>query len=392
MTLHALTGHERLREAIGRAHRTQRLPPVLLLHGPRGVGKQRLALWLASLLLCEDSEGLEPCQSCRSCRLSVKLEHPDLHWYFPVEKPPTKGSPERDDLALEEARIAELAHRRSHPLRPSYSEEVRGLHFGTVRNLRREGAKGPGLGGRRAFIIGDAELLVAQESSPEAANALLKLLEEPPTGSSFLLTSSEPGRLLPTIRSRAVSLFVPPLPRGQAVAFLLQSGAYTEEAVAKAVELAGGSIGEALGYLPTEGTPKGPLEEIRQRAFHLLRAALDPSPTMRFRHPLELGPGGGRGLHPLLHALSGWIRDLAMVAHAEEAILLNQDAAEWLRKTLRARPLDPARVARSAALVERARLQASGNVNPQLLLSGLLIALHREFQSDPSPPATPSPR
>ncbi len=74
----------------------------------------------------------------------------------------------------------------------------------TVRLLQRRAALTPVEGGRRIFIVGEADRLVPQESSPEAANALLKLLEEPPPGSLFILTTVDPGLMLPTVRSRSV--------------------------------------------------------------------------------------------------------------------------------------------------------------------------------------------
>src|SRR6185312_8445305 len=64
---------------------------------------------------------------------------------------------------------------------------------------------------RKVFVIGDAERMVPQEGSDAAANAFLKLLEEPPANTTLVLTSSEPGALLPTIRSRVVAVRVPPI-------------------------------------------------------------------------------------------------------------------------------------------------------------------------------------
>ena len=60
------------------------LPSSLLLHGPRGVGKQRLALWLGQLLLCQANDDAEmPCGRCTACRFALELGHPDLRWFFP---------------------------------------------------------------------------------------------------------------------------------------------------------------------------------------------------------------------------------------------------------------------------------------------------------------------
>ena len=89
-----------------------------------------------------------------------------------------------------------------------------GIYVYVTRLLVQLARKSPAMARRKVFVIGDAERMVPQAANPEAANALLKLLEEPPADTTFILTSSEPGALLPTIRSRVVSVRVAPLPRG----------------------------------------------------------------------------------------------------------------------------------------------------------------------------------
>jgi DNA polymerase-3 subunit delta' len=269
------------------------------------------------------------------------------------------------------------------------SSEVQGLHFGTVRNLLREASKRPALASRRLFLIADAEDLVAQESSPEAANALLKVLEEPPSDTWFILTASEPGRLLPTIRSRAAALSIPPLPRERVVEFLRRMERGTEEEIERAASLSEGSIGRALGFLP-EGEGPGPLEEVRKQAFFLLRAALDSGSGARFSQALSFSSSGARGLHELLISLEGWVRDLAALGISEEATLLNRDGRDWLLRMVRARGISPARPARALAAIEDARTRAAGNVNPQLLLLRLLTELHRELLGIPISPPYPA--
>jgi len=88
MPLPPLYGHEGTRNRLAGAIASGRLPQGLLIEGPRGVGKQRLALWLGQALLCERNRGRgqqEACGDCRPCRLVLTLSHPDLHWFVPVE-------------------------------------------------------------------------------------------------------------------------------------------------------------------------------------------------------------------------------------------------------------------------------------------------------------------
>lgn len=384
MNLHPIEGHEASRRVLAHSFLAGHLPNTLLFYGPRGVGKQSLALWMGQLLLCETPGPEGPCGECTSCTWTLRLEHPDLHWYFPIPRPPSRGSPEKDQEALSEARHEEIARVRKAPLRSAFSDEVQGLNFGTIRNLLREAAKRPAMAPRRLFIVGEAEDLVAQESSTEAANALLKVLEEPARDTWFILTSSEPGRLLPTIRSRAASLHLPPLPKDRVRDFLLRMERGSEEAVEKATSLSEGSIGRALGFLP-DGEDPGPLELVRKQAFFLLKAALEPGAEERFGQALSFSSSGARGLHELLSSLEVWVRDLAALGVSEEASIFNRDARDWLLRMVRTRGLHPVRAARGIAAIEAARTRAAGNVNPQLLLMRLLGELHREFLGTPSP-------
>lgn len=375
MTLHALKGHERVKSSVIRAFLESKLPRVLLLHGPKGIGKQRLALWIGQLLLCETVAGSGPCGDCRGCQMSLRLEHPDLLWYFPIKRPPSKGSRERDLEALEEVRLEIITQIREQPLRPSYSEEPLGLHLGTVRNLKREAARGPGIAPRKVFLLTEAQELVSQDASPEAANALLKLLEDLPPNRWFVLTSSEPGRLLPTIRSRTTGLYMPTLSGVHVREFLARHSDASETEIQKAASLSGGAIGRALGYLPSDRAP-GPLERIRQEAFHLLRAALNPQPVERLARSLSYPPAGARGLHETFSSLESWLRDLAALASSADTPVLNQDARKWLSKTVAEGSIDPVRVAECIRYVEDSRSLAAGNVNPQLILSQMLSDLH----------------
>jgi len=86
MPLPPLVGHSEARQRLAEAVRSGRLPQVIVISGPVGVGKQRLALWLAQLAFCERKE-LEPCGRCRSCHLVDGLSHADLHWFVPIPRP-----------------------------------------------------------------------------------------------------------------------------------------------------------------------------------------------------------------------------------------------------------------------------------------------------------------
>ena len=378
MALHPLVGHDRVRKALAVAHSRGELPGSLLLHGPRGVGKQRLALWLAQLVVCKEPDADGPCSRCGPCRMALSLEHPDIHWYFPLPRP--KGvSGDRLADALETERHRELAEIRAEPTRPTWSEEIRAIYLGTVANLRAAAAKRPSMAEGPVFIVGQAELLVPQEASPEAANALLKLLEEPPGDARFVLTSSEPGMLLSTIRSRTVPLHVPPLPLETVQDFLEGQMGVEAKTARWAATLGQGSPGRAMAFLPDDGEP-GPLESLRRKAFETVAAAIASDPSAGFQVAIGFPPAGARKLIDLFTFVEEWLRDLAAAAAGADHLVFNQDALPRLKKRVGEAAIDPVHVPEAFPAVQRARELARGNVNPQLVMSGLVRDLRKALR------------
>ncbi len=142
-----------------------RLPHALLLHGPAGLGKEAFARRLAAGLLCgRPASGLAPCGRCHGCQLMVAGTHPDLMWVAP-------------------------------------EENRRGIVIDQVRALGAWLALTPHTATRKLAVVCPAEGM-----NLNAANSLLKILEEPPSGSLLLLVSHQPGRLPATVRSRCHKL------------------------------------------------------------------------------------------------------------------------------------------------------------------------------------------
>lgn len=345
------------------------LPATLLVHGGPGCGKQSFALWLARTRLCTGDRA--PCDECKSCRMALGLQHPDIHWYFPLPRPKGASGPGKLAEALEAARHEKLAEFREQPLRPVGDAQVKGIYLAAVLSMRRRAHQRPAMGDEQCFVVGDAEYLVPQEASPEAANALLKLLEEPPDGSRFVLTSSRPGSLLDTIRSRALPVHLPPLSDAEVASFLEAERGVSAQVARRAAALAQGSVGLALGHLDDESAQS----DQRTRSLGLLKAAVSGKRDRSYQAALEFGPGGARGLTGLLGDLQLWIRDLAAAGLGQNDRVVNADEMSFLQETARRLGLTPDRAARAVGQAEEARMLALGNVNPQLLVSTLLLDL-----------------
>ncbi len=338
MSLRPLYGHEAVRERLSQAVRSGRLPQAILLHGPRGVGKQRLGLWLAQLILCEQ-EGRDPCGTCRSCRLVENLSHPDLHWFFPLEPPKKAVDAEKQVEVVQAALAEEMALRRERPLYGAVSG-LASHSVAAVRLLLRRVALTPAMGARKVFLIGDADRLIPQQANPEAANALLKVLEEPPADTVLILTAAEPDKLLPTILSRVVRTRVLALPDSVITSFA-QAELPDLKNQARAVAQSDGCIGRLLAQVTAAAGGGWDAAEAFQNALRGTSAD-------RYAAALRQAPFQARG--GFTDMLDGLVERLRREAKTGT---------------------DTARIAEAIALVLEARERAQGNVNPQLLTAVL---------------------
>jgi DNA polymerase III subunit delta' len=221
-----------------------------LLAGPRGVGKGTFARMAALRLLADaagprvQGPGLEVPDDHRIARLFAAGSHPDFRL---LEREPFEETRKKDELR-------------------------RNITVDQVRRLHDLFAVAPALSGWRAVVIDSIDDL-----ERSAANALLKLLEEPPGRSLFLLVSHSPGRLLPTIRSRCRQLDFGLLSEGQVAAVLEQvlAGESGEER-ARLAALAGGSVARALSFAELDLAP------LAEEALAILRRG-DPDNSRRSR-------------------------------------------------------------------------------------------------------------
>jgi DNA polymerase-3 subunit delta' len=224
-----LFGHAGAEAAFLEAFNTGRLHHGWMITGPRGVGKATLAWKIARFLLAtpEADGGM-----------------------FAPPPPDTLDIPDSHPVAR---RIAALSEPRLFLLRRPYDDKAgrlkQDITVEEVRKMKSFFALSAADGGRRVAIVDPVD-----EMNPSAANALLKLLEEPPARVTLLLVSHQPARLLPTIRSRCRELRLMPLdPAALSDALTQAGGAVGPEARVALAELAGGSVGEAFRMTNTEG-------------------------------------------------------------------------------------------------------------------------------------------
>jgi DNA polymerase III delta' subunit len=213
------------------------LPP-LLFTGPAGVGKRTAALMLSQATNCSEP-GQRPCGICRSCRAIAQLSYPDLRLLLPIRLPKKDSEPE-EVAAVMLARYPEFALGQVQPV----PDPKLKIPIDAVRWLRVEMAKPP-LQARRRFFV----LLHAHQMNNEAANALLKTLEEPQTQSTLILTTASPTSLPPTIRSRCQVVRFSAVAPGALCSWLEENAGASSADAELAASVSGGSIGAALRFL-----------------------------------------------------------------------------------------------------------------------------------------------
>lgn len=213
MSFSAIRGQERAIRILKGFLSSGNIPSALLLLGPDGIGKTLAAREFAKTLICRQPRQAEACGSCAECRAVAQNLHPDV-------------------------KLVNAAYQAS--LREEESAKQKTLRVETIRRLRQDMELQPLVGHWKVAIIDSAHTLEI-----EAANALLKILEEPPPQTLWILTACRKERLPKTVVSRCFSVPFVPLPP-EIVRELLRGKNIDESKAASLARLAEGSIGQAL--------------------------------------------------------------------------------------------------------------------------------------------------
>lgn len=323
MPFRDIAGHHHLLELIAGAASRGTLPPSLIFAGPDGVGKRMAATALAQAMNCLAPAGTDSCGACASCKRIARGVHADVLVIVPGET----GSIKVDQ----------------------------------VREAIERAAYRPFEGRRRVVIIDDADEILV-----EAQNALLKTLEEPPPASVFVLVTSRPDVLLPTVRSRCQRLRFGRLAPGEVATVLMQAHGYSETDAHAAASLSDGSVGRAL-----EGGSES-FVDARDAAAQLLEGAATSDDPRRRLESAKALTGAGRGatdrdeLARRLRALSSILRDLGLLlSGGDERGLANADLRPLLDRLQPS--FDGDRALRAFAAVDRALSALDRNASPKIV-------------------------
>lgn len=228
------------------AAQADRISTAYIFSGPAGSGKEGLALAFAAYLNCQNP-GESACGECSACVRMASLQHEHLQLIFPLPTGKSNSGSSEDPIQNLDAQTVEeitrqIQEKSNDPFYRIRLPKASRIIIQSIRWLRKSLFFKMVEPGRKIVLILEAQLLSAGQG--EAANALLKMLEEPPPKTSFILVTGNKAGLLPTIVSRCQQVDFPPLEESVIMKYLNASG-HSGSMVRAAAVLAGGDMGLA---------------------------------------------------------------------------------------------------------------------------------------------------
>jgi DNA polymerase-3 subunit delta' len=320
-----IVGHDRVIRLIQKSIETNRVSHAYLFSGPSQVGKSTLAREFAKALNCLEPDS--PCGRCRSCQKIDKGVHPDVQ-----------------SIDLEEG--------------------AKSISIDAIRRLQEGVALRPAEGRYKVYILQEAERL-----SEQAANALLKTLEEPPPSVVLVLTTLEAGMLLPTLVSRCQQVDLRPVPRAELERTLVQRYSASPDQARLVATLAGGRVGWAFQAMSNPAM-------LEKRSELLNRLADFPTAdrVSRFAYAAELANLYSRNpeaVRDILESWQCWWRDLLLTRLGLRELVVNVDLEEKLIDTCRDYSIET--LSRMVRAIQDTISMLSQNVNPRLSLEVLML-------------------
>ena len=366
MSWTSVIGQPRVLNALRRTISADRIAHAWLFYGPAGAGKRAAAIEYGKALLC-DQGGEEACGVCSPCVKVGRMVHPDLHFLMPH---PSDADPA--DVAERIRRVGQNPYaavdfvRRPFLDDPSRSSNKQAIY--TVARVQEEMCRAMSFqavqGGYKVAIVSDADAL-----RMDAANMFLKMLEEPPPKTVFILATSRPDRMLPTILSRCRRLrFDPLLPEAIEQALVEREGVDPAFAATLA-RMADGSYTAGLDLAQNED-----VRALRELVLDFARASYSRDVGKITDIAEQIGRFGRDRTGYALELLLRWIRDLMLYRTLGEAApLVNVDQAKAIADFVAALPR--ADIEAMTSIIEQAIVLVRSNVHVLLTLTVLAGAL-----------------
>ena len=359
---------ERIKDALARGIEQQRVAHAYLFYGPDGVGKKAAALAFAQSLQCEKQQHAA-CEQCNACGKVSRMTHPDVHVLFPF---PSDTAPR--DVG---ERLKLLGENPYNPVdfirKPSLADPSKGSNKQSIftvarinEELRRAMSFKPVEGRYKIAIITNVEVM-----RQEAANAFLKLLEEPGPATVFILITDRPDKVLPTVLSRCQRLRFDPLLASDIETALMSRLGLDQDKAKTLARMANGSYTRAVELAGNED-----LVESRQLVLDFFRFAFVQNTDKLSDVIDQLGVMGRERLKGIMHLMLSWTRDLMLYSTInDDSLLINLDQKESIERFCRNVP--DANLEAIIRVIEQAIELLGRNVQIYLILVVLAEKLHQ---------------
>lgn len=302
---------------------SERINHAYLFTGKDGVGKKSLSLQFARALLCQEIKN-DSCDQCLTCQKTEHHNHPDL-------------------------RVIDL------------EEDSKVIKIDQVRELQHELAYKPYEGGRKIYIIDNADKM-----TPEAANSLLKTLEEPPAYAVLILLAEEINQLLPTVISRCQLIKLSVISREIIEAYLKEEEADPEKARLFSL-LAGGSLGRALTMYTDED-----FLEMRSQVLDFLKNLPYQETSAIFECVKELLKIMEADF-PFFNLISSWYRDIIICMQGNKDGIINHDYFQEINDQIEEYTVNE--LLEIIKLINKYNNYIERNVRPELTLQVLFLKI-----------------
>lgn len=376
-SFNSLVGHRTIWRRLTAAFFNDRIAGAYLFHGPPGAGKEGFAIRFASLLNCHNPSD-DSCGICPSCKKFQNLQHPNLTLVVPL--------PKDRDISKDDAPVKALSDRTLGLLHDLTARKARDLYekivlprantilLNSIRSLRGKIYLKAVEAGRKMILFFDAHKLMTQQG--ESGNALLKILEEPPGNTTFVLTTDYPDLLSETIHSRCQSVYFPPLSESEIVHFLRKTTRKDDFEAQLVAHLSQGNVHTAQ-YLVTED-----MEQLDTLLLSLINWITSESETgwrNFLNHGIKVYRTDSQEFSFHLQLLSYWFRDALHVQKANgDAAMILAGAQERIRDFIKRYP--SADFTQIISAIETCADSLSRNFNVNLVLTNLLLDIEENLQ------------
>lgn len=323
-----IVGQEQIREHLENAIKMDKVSHAYLIQGEQGAGKEFIAGIFAAALQCSHSgeKEAEPCEECRSCKQAKSKNHPDIIWVT-HEKPGT--------ISVEDIR-----------------EQIN-----SDMDIK------PYYGPKKIYIVGDA-----QKMTPQAQNALLKTLEEPPAYGVIILLTTNAETLLPTILSRCVMLNMRPVKDSQIEEYLMKNLMIPDYKARICAAFARGNMGKAKALAENED-----FDNVKEEAVSLLKYIRDMEiaeivAAIKKINEYKLD------INNYLDILYVWYRDILLFKATKDINdLIFKDEIQYIKRTADQSSYEGIEIILES--LDKASRRLSANVNFDLTMELLLLAI-----------------